>query len=81
MAKDKAARRDKAVILREKANVNVPKAVLYLGKVAGLAKYNPTQDQRLQIVNALRTAFDKMEEALTVPPVTATPKETGFNLD
>lgn len=80
MTKEKAARRDKAAILKEKANVHVPKTIQLLGKVADLAKYNPSQDQRLQIVAAIRNAFDKLEEAMTAPPTVVAPK-MGFNLD
>jgi len=71
-------RKTKSETLVEKANKLVPRAKTLLQSIAVLVKYEPTADQRVQIVETLRADFERLEQAFTTPAETK--KTTGFSL-
>lgn len=60
------------------ANKLIPKTKAQLQRIANLAKYGPTPAQSTQIINSLKSDFDKMEQAFVTPP--ESPKAGQFNL-
>jgi hypothetical protein len=65
--------------LKTKANKFVPAALKALAKVASLADYEPSQEQREKILSVFSEAFAELRDALEPTPVEHS-AETEFTI-